>query len=107
MDMEGAFLALQPAMERTALDLAKSDPKLMISYLTNYCVTQAEMVVTRWRELGECLLTKYNDGYVKDENGRPQEKGYPETCLREVSRSRPHLRLPQKREDVPESKLVD
>lgn len=105
--MEGAFLALQPAMERTALDLAKSDPKLMISYLTNYSVTQAEMVVTRWRGLGEHLLTKYNDGYVKDENGRPQEKGYPETWLREVSRSRPHLRLPQKREDVPESKLVD
>jgi len=106
--IEGTFMKLQPEVEKTAVALAKSDPKLMTRYLTDYSVVQGEMVVTRWRELGEYLITKYNDGYVKDEKGRPEEKGYPETWLREVLRSRPdQFRLPVKEEHIPESKLVD
>ncbi|MCX5800847.1 MAG: C69 family dipeptidase [Candidatus Eisenbacteria bacterium] len=88
-DAEKTFLALQPVVEKTAADLAKSDSKLVTRYLTNYSVTQAESVVARWRELGEHLITKYNDGYVKDETGRPSEKGYPENWLRNVLKSRP------------------
>ena len=58
--------------------------------------------------MGENLITKYNDGYVLDENGRAQEKGYPEIWLREVVKSRPdQFRLPEKKEEVPETKLVD
>ena len=41
-------------------------------------------MVSRWRALGKYLLTKYNDGYVRDENGRPQELGYPDSWLRDV-----------------------
>ena len=53
-------------------------------------------------------MTKYNDGYVQDENGRAQEKGYPETWLREVVKSRPdQFRVPEKEEEIPETKLVD
>jgi len=89
-ELEGDFLALQPVVEKTAVDLAKLDPKHMTRYLTDYSVTHAEGVVARWRELGEHLITKYNDGYVQDENGRPREKGYPESWLREVLRSRPN-----------------
>jgi hypothetical protein len=66
------------------------------------------MVVKRWRELGEHLLTKYNDGYVKDEEGEPQELGYPETWLQKVIRSRPtQFLLPVREDSVAESKLVD
>ena len=94
-DLEGAFLALQPAVEKTALELARSDPDLMTRYLTDYSVTHAEQVVVRWKALAEHLLTKYNDGYVKDEDGRPRERGYPESWLREVWRARPdQFRLP-------------
>jgi len=107
-DIEGAFLMLQPAVEKTAVDLYHSDPELMTRFLTDYSIMHAEQVVTRWRQLGEHLLTKYNDGYVKDEDGRPQEKGYPESWLREVLKSRPNqFRLKQKKEDIEESKLVD
>ncbi|MGB2984412.1 MAG: C69 family dipeptidase [Phycisphaerae bacterium] len=107
-DLEGTLLALQPAVERTAVDLAKSNPQLMTRFLTDYCVSHAELVVKRWRELGEHLLTKYNDGYVKDEEGRPRENGYPESWLRKVLKSRPdQFRLKQKEADVPESRLVD
>ena len=107
-ELEGALLALQPAVEKTAVELAKSNPELMTRYLTDYCVSHAELVVKRWRALGEYLIQKYNDGYVQDEHGRPQEQGYPETWLRKVLKERPdQFRLPEKPEDVPESKLVD
>jgi len=107
-DIEGMFLALQPAIERTALELAESDPKLMTRYLTDYSVTHAEQVVDRWKALAEHLLTKYNDGYVKNENGRPQERGYPESWLRKVVQARPdQFRLPVVDTTVSESKLTD
>lgn len=107
-DLEGTFIALQPAVDNTALQLHDTDRELMARYLTDYCVTHGELVVERWRQLGEHLLTRYNDGYVKDENGRPRERGYDEAWLRKVLMSRPEqFRLPEKDEDVPESRLVD
>ena len=107
-DLEGTFLALQPAVEKTALELAGSNPKLMTRYLTDYSVSRGELVVSRWRELAEHLIAKYNDGYVRDEEGRPREVGYSEGWLRTVLKARPdQFRLKQKEVDVPESKLVD
>ena len=108
-ELEGKAFALQPAVEMTAVKLSKSDPKLMVRYLTDYSVTHAEIVVERWRELGEYLVTKYNDGYVQDEEGRPHDTGgYPEKWLKEVMKSRPgQFKLKPKEEGVPESRLVD
>jgi len=98
-DLEGAFLARQPAVEKTALELFESDPALMDRYLTDYSVTHGEQVVSRWRQLGEYLIVKYNDGYVKNDKGRPQELGYPHTWLRRVV----HERLDQFRIPVPDT----
>ncbi len=68
----------------------------MRRYLTDSSVSHGEEVVRTWRQLGEHLLTKYNDGYVKDEDGHIREKGYPESWLREVLKLRPDaFRLPQ------------
>ena len=105
-DIEGNFIRLQSTVEKTAVELSKSDPKLMTRYLTDYSVTNAEMVVSRWKELGEHLITKYNDGYVQDEEGEAQAKGYPENWLREVLKSRPdQFRLQPKKSDAPDWKL--
>lgn len=87
--IEGQFLALQPAVEKTAAELAKKNPELMTTYLTDYSIQHAEDVVRKWRDLGEYLLTTYNDGYVKDANGRVTEQGYPESWLRAVLKQRP------------------
>jgi dipeptidase len=107
-ELEGEFLALQPAVEKTAVELAVSDPKLMTRYLTDYSVSRGELAVKRWRALGEHLLTKYNDGYVKDAKGEPREQGYPEDWLRSILKLRPEqFRLKAKDKGVPESKLVD
>ena len=38
---KGTFLALQPAVEKTAVELASSDPDLLTRYLTDYSLTHA------------------------------------------------------------------
>lgn len=100
-ELEGRFLALQPTVEKTAVELAATDPARLTEYLTDYSVVHAEEVVKRWKELGEFLICKYNDGYVKDEQGRPQQVGYPESWLREVVNRRPEqFKLPQWESDT-------
>ena len=88
-ELEGIAITSQPAIEKAALALYKTDPQLMEYYLTNYCNSYADNVVKRWIELGEHLITKYNDGYVKDKNGVPKGVGYPESWLRRVIKSQP------------------
>ncbi len=89
-ELEGNFFAMQPAIEKTALEMMKNDPDRARRFLTDYCVSGGEQVARRWKELAEALFTKYNDGYVKDDKGRAQELGYPEDWLRDVIRLRPN-----------------
>ncbi|MGB3479376.1 MAG: C69 family dipeptidase [bacterium] len=84
-ELEGNFLQLQPEIEKTALGLHKKNKELMVNYLTDYSNTQAEKVVQRWRELGGDLIVKYIDGYVKDEHGHAQWKGYPESWYERIT----------------------
>ena len=94
--LEKKFISLQPVIEKTAIELLGIDPDLLVQYLTNYSVTQGDMVVKRWVELGEFLVTKYNDGYVKDERGRPRSLSYPSEWLKKVLESKPEqFKLPK------------
>lgn len=94
-ELEHSFFTMQPAVEKTALELFQTDPNLARRYLTDNAVVQGEMLVQRWRSLGELLITRYNDGYVQDTKGEPQEVGYPEEWLKEVIRRRPEpFKLP-------------
>jgi hypothetical protein len=88
-ELEGNFLALQPAVERTALDLLPRDPARAKRLLADWSVSAGEQVMRRWQELAEDLFTKYNDGYVQDPAGEPGEEGYPEPWLRQVIREAP------------------
>jgi len=103
-ELEGRFLSMQPVIEQAALALAETDPDLMREFLTSTSVGQAEEVVRRWKELGEFLLAKYNDGYVAGGDEEDVERGYPESWLREVVRARPdQFRLDQV--ETPENEL--
>ena len=94
-ELEGNFIALQPAVENTALEMLKRDPAAARRFLTDYSVSAGEQVFARWKDLAETLFTRYNDGYVQDERGRPQEPGYPEEWLRQVVKARPdQFKLP-------------
>ena len=89
-ELENYALNLQPYIEHTCLELIKSgDDELVQTFLTNYSCNRAQEVVKRWKSLGMDLLTKYNDGYVKDDRGRPQSRGYPEAWLRQVIEENP------------------
>ena len=107
-ELESTFLALQPSIETTALHLARKEPALLKTYLTNYCVAQQNAVFQRWKELAVHLITKYNDGYVQDRPGHPTQKGYPSSWLKKVVKEKgAQLRLPENIQRKPESKLVD
>jgi dipeptidase len=107
-EIEGEYLTLQPMVEQTAVELMESDPKAAVTYLTHYSVSNAEAMVANWRKLGEFLVCKYNDGYVKNDEGRPTDKGYPDSWLSTVVKNRPHqFLMPQKDVNISEHKLVD
>ncbi len=88
-ELEGTFDLLQPTIEKTALELYENNRELLTAYLTDYSTSQAEKAHRRYRELAHLLIRKYNDGYVQDERGRPQEVGYPDSWYEEVIRARP------------------
>lgn len=83
-ELEGNFIALQPAIEKTALELYKTDPALLSRYLTNNAVTNSTVVMKRWHELAEELIRKYNDGYILHQDGSAETPGYPEAWRRKL-----------------------
>lgn len=92
-EFENKFLAMQPSIEKAATDMYKIDPKLAQEYLTDYSNTQAEKVVSSWRELWKQISVKYNDGYMNDvtkDNGRsPKSIYYDQEFLKAVLKSKP------------------
>ncbi|NPA37295.1 MAG: dipeptidase [Chlorobi bacterium] len=83
--LEDKFLQDQDSIESLALDMLDAgDKDKMLKFLTDYSVTSGEDVTEEWRQLGFYLVTKYNDGYVKDENRRIKAVGYPEQWYRRV-----------------------
>jgi dipeptidase len=104
--LETNFITFQPVIEKTAVELYQTDPELVKEFLSNYSISQGEMVVRRWIELGKHLLTKYNDGYVKDEKGRPRSLGYPSEWLRKVLKLKPEqFKLPGWGDDEKDGRL--
>jgi dipeptidase len=103
-EIEGQLMAVQPTIEKVALELWETDPDSARRFLTDYSVSRAEDAVLRWKALGEHLLTRFNDGYVAEE-GKDPERGYPEGWLREVVARQPErfrLVQPEKAEtDLP------
>jgi len=75
-NFEDRFFAQQDSIEAAALKLYQKKPALAQQYLTEYSVTNAQNTVDAWWELGEFLITKYNDGYINlPHTGKPV--GYP------------------------------
>ncbi len=79
-ELETKFHTMQPIIEKTALELYKTDKNSAIQYLSDYSINQSNMTVARWRKLWEFLVMKYNDGYIndvtKDKGRHPKGVGY-------------------------------
>lgn len=82
--LEKEVLQAQDSVELKAMELYHSGKDETVSYLTAYSVKTGEKVVQEWRELGQYLIMKYNDGYVKNEKNHIQSIGYPEDWYERV-----------------------
>jgi dipeptidase len=88
-EIEDLEFGLQPTIEQAAASLVKSDPEMIPQFLTRYCLSNAQANLDRWWKLSDLLITKYNDGYVREGAGWPKEAGYPEGWLREEIKKNP------------------
>ena len=82
--MEQYFIAQTDTVVKTAMELQKKSSDDMHKYLTDYTVDAGNKLVKEWISLGELLITKYNDGFVKDKNGSPKSTGYPDEWKKRI-----------------------
>lgn len=69
-----------------------ADHELVIEYLTDFSINNAEYTVKRWRELGYYIFAKYNDRYIRetpDVTDWPSGTGYPQDFLKQSVEERP------------------
>jgi hypothetical protein len=68
----------QDSIENIALSISSQE---RIELLSQYSDSMGELVHTRWVALGDRLVTKYNDGYIKNDKNQVKTKGYPKEWL--------------------------
>ena len=85
-ELESQMIGQQDSITKLVLDMPKNERTEM---LTNYSAKWGQKVHQSWLELGEMLITRYNDGYVKDEKGTIHEVGYPKEWTNEMNRIYP------------------
>lgn len=85
-ELESSFLEMQDSIETAALAMKN---KKRIKFLTEYSVSMGELTHKKWNDLGIHLISKYNDGYIKNDNGSPEETGYPEKWLKKMIKYNP------------------
>lgn len=68
--LEDRFFEMVPAVDKTAIELYKTDPQLAREFVTEFSVKWGDYTVERWEELFQFLMVKYMDGNRKrEENG--------------------------------------
>ncbi len=99
-EIEDLEFSLQPEIENMAKNLLKKNPELTSKFLTKYCSDNAESNFRKWLDLGDLLITKYNDGYIQNEKHRAKEIGYPEKWLKkEIKKNKKRMKVKEERGD--------
>ncbi|MEN6325349.1 MAG: C69 family dipeptidase [Syntrophomonas sp.] len=83
-ELEGAFAAEIPEIDKMALSLYKKAPQAARDYLTDYSCRQGQMTMEKWKNLWETLFVKYMDGNVRDEKGNVQHPPYSESWYKAI-----------------------
>ncbi len=81
--IEDLFVYQQDSVENIALSLSGDE---RIKFLTLYSDSMGKLVHTRWVALGDKLVTKYNDGYIKNDKNQINTRGYPKAWLETIIR---------------------
>ncbi len=85
---ENMYLSQIDSIDAKAIKLLKTSGKEKSNiFLTNYVSNEGSKLITDWINLGEYIITKYNDGYVKDfKNHKINQTGYPKDWYNKVNR---------------------
>ena len=92
--LEGKFMAEQPDVELNAVKLYEQSPIQAREYLARYSAKQADLVMSRWKKLGESLLWKYLDGNLHIDKGRQagrEHPRYPDAWYRRIVQEKGEL----------------
>jgi dipeptidase len=81
-ELEQLFFQQQQTVEQKALTLNDGE---RLKFLTEYTNEMGKLVHERWLQLGDYLVMKYNDGYVKDSSLKIQTVGYPDEWLKIIT----------------------
>jgi dipeptidase len=81
-ELETGFMHQQDSIEQVALKMPAEQRRKV---LTGFSVQCGNTVHEKWVELGNYLVMKYNDGYIRDEQNKVTKLGYPEEWLRIVT----------------------
>ena len=92
--IEGDFFSKQDSIEQKALELYLKDKELARNFLSQYSKNQMNYVYESWKNLSTQIITKYNDGYIRNEHGRPTNAGYPIKWRNKVIGERKSYLLP-------------
>ncbi|RLD48919.1 MAG: hypothetical protein DRI94_11845 [Bacteroidetes bacterium] len=83
---ENLYISQIDSIDVKAKELLKTSGKEKSNeFLTNYVKLSGDKLVADWINLGEFLITKYNDGYVKDEKNQIKQTGYPQDWYNKVN----------------------
>jgi len=82
---EAEFFAVQPTIEKAAIELYEQNPTLAQSFLTTYTNSCATRVVDAYWKLASQLVGRYADGYVYgDDTYKRDSVGYPDDKWRKA-----------------------
>lgn len=88
--LEERYIAMVPAIDKTALELTKSSRETAVRFLTEYSVSQGQGTLAAWKGLYRALFVKYMDGNIKSRvpnqmNPRVKHPGYSPSWYRAVA----------------------
>lgn len=86
---------MMEVVDKTAAELAKKNPELMVKYITQYSVSAGDELFRTWKNLMETTLMRHLDFAIHGEN-EGKRTPYPEEWLRRVIKDRgEYLKLPE------------
>ncbi|MEI8201579.1 MAG: C69 family dipeptidase [Bacteroidota bacterium] len=88
-ELEDKYMVLAQAIDGSAVELYKTNPKLAVEFITDFSVNQGENTVKVWKELYAYLFTKYMDGNIKEKdpsnyNPKVKQPGYGTDFYRKI-----------------------
>ncbi len=92
--IENRFFAQQDSIEKLALNYYQESREIAASLLSDYSIDQMTYVFNEWTKLSRTIISKYNDGYIKNERGYPRNAGYPQSWKDEVMKDPNKYYLP-------------